>query len=447
MDYSIIRVVIVKIAILFLFVGFISCSSDKNNSSETELKEETAAKPDSTIIKIGIKMQPSGGVYTLPCYVNGVKMNFVFDTGASNVNISLTEAMFLYKNGLLEDSDIEGIGRSMVADGSIVENMIINLHSIEIGGIIITDVKAIVSESLSAPLLLGQSVIKRLGRFEMNGDSLFIFKKDLSSNKETDQNKEMSSQIEFEEVSDFNLWDKILTFFGNHDKEDKYLKNAMNAYSNGLYEKAEFFAKKAIDFNDDYLPSYLILGRIQYNQDKKQLAKQTYEKMLTLNPQADILFNGYNLSLTKAKLRLAECYIDEGRCKDGIAIAEEVLMKNQNEGQAYGVIFDGYFCLQDYEKAILWAKKLLDLKISDYWNSAAHYGLAYTYSQQGRVSEAIRQCEKALEIDSNDCTVLSLLAELQYPKNKIYSLQLRKKAAKLGDKKNEEWLKKRGYDW
>ncbi|MDO9154051.1 MAG: transposase [Paludibacter sp.] len=33
--------------------------------------------------QVRIKMQKEGGVYKIPCIVNGLKLNFIFDTGAS----------------------------------------------------------------------------------------------------------------------------------------------------------------------------------------------------------------------------------------------------------------------------------------------------------------------------------------------------------------------------
>ena len=48
-----------------------------------------------------IKLEKVNGIYKIPCKVNGILMNFIFDTGASDVSISLTEAMFLMKQGLL----------------------------------------------------------------------------------------------------------------------------------------------------------------------------------------------------------------------------------------------------------------------------------------------------------------------------------------------------------
>ena len=55
-----------------------------------------------------IPIVKKGGVYHIPCTINGLKMNFVFDTGASDVSISITEALFMLKNGYLQESDLVG---------------------------------------------------------------------------------------------------------------------------------------------------------------------------------------------------------------------------------------------------------------------------------------------------------------------------------------------------
>ena len=55
-----------------------------------------------------------------------------------------------------------------MADGSISEGTIINLRNVYFGGLELTNVKASVVKSQKAPLLLGQSVLERLGRIEIN---------------------------------------------------------------------------------------------------------------------------------------------------------------------------------------------------------------------------------------------------------------------------------------
>ena len=121
-----------------------------------------------------IKMEKAGGIYKIPCEVNGLRMKFYFDTGASLVSISLKEAMFMLENGYLSKKDIIGTGKSSIADGSIVENTIINLREMKIGSKTLQNVRASVSNSLLAPILLGQSALKRLGEYKIQGDFLIL---------------------------------------------------------------------------------------------------------------------------------------------------------------------------------------------------------------------------------------------------------------------------------
>ncbi|MBC7525280.1 MAG: hypothetical protein H7239_12685 [Flavobacterium sp.] len=48
-------------------------------------------------------MERKGGVSIVPCKVNKLNLSFVFDTGASDVTISMTEALFMLKNIFLKE--------------------------------------------------------------------------------------------------------------------------------------------------------------------------------------------------------------------------------------------------------------------------------------------------------------------------------------------------------
>lgn len=121
-----------------------------------------------------IVMEKEAGVYKIPCKVNGAKMKMIFDTGASSVSISLSIAEYLYENDYITKNDIIGTGQAKVADGRIVNNLIINLRDIEIDGVHVYNVQATVSESLTAPLLFGQSAIQKLGKISLHGNILTI---------------------------------------------------------------------------------------------------------------------------------------------------------------------------------------------------------------------------------------------------------------------------------
>ena len=111
-----------------------------------------------------IKLTEKGGVYYIPASINGVPMDFVFDTGASVISISETEAIFLAKQGLLAEEDILGETRFSVATGEISEGTLINLREVKIGNKTLNNVKASVVHNLEAPLLLGQSALKQFGK-------------------------------------------------------------------------------------------------------------------------------------------------------------------------------------------------------------------------------------------------------------------------------------------
>lgn len=114
------------------------------------------------------------GVLTMPCMVNGLRLRFIFDTGASSVCISSTEALFMLKNGYLNEKDIGGSVQSIIANGDIVDSTEITLREIEVGGIVLKNVRATVTHGLDAPLLFGQSAISKLGTIQIDDDKVMI---------------------------------------------------------------------------------------------------------------------------------------------------------------------------------------------------------------------------------------------------------------------------------
>lgn len=104
----------------------------------------------------------------MPCEVNGLKLRFIFDTGASDVSISLAEATFMLKNGYLSKTDIKGSTYYQIANGDIVEGTTINLRTIKIGNKYLHNVDASIVHSTSSPLLLGQSALSKIGKYSFD---------------------------------------------------------------------------------------------------------------------------------------------------------------------------------------------------------------------------------------------------------------------------------------
>lgn len=125
--------------------------------------------------QVVVNMEKVGGVYEVPCKINGVPMKFIFDTGASEVCMSLSEALFMFKNGYMDKSDLRGTTYSQIANGDVVKGTSVILKTVEIGGLELHNVRANIDNSLTAPLLLGQSAIQKLGSIRLEGSKLIIY--------------------------------------------------------------------------------------------------------------------------------------------------------------------------------------------------------------------------------------------------------------------------------
>ncbi len=117
-----------------------------------------------------IKMKKKeGGTYEIPVTINGVlKINFIFDSGASDVSISPDVAMTLIKTGTVTNKDFVGEQTYVFADGSKASSRVFIIKQMEIGNHVITNIRASISNSINAPMLLGQSVLEKFGKITID---------------------------------------------------------------------------------------------------------------------------------------------------------------------------------------------------------------------------------------------------------------------------------------
>lgn len=436
--------------ISMLLISVISCNNKNNNpsivdsNSDSIPMQDSTSVQDSSMVRIGTKMEKSGGVYMLPCVVNGVKMNFIFDTGASNVSISLTEALFLLKNGYLEDYDILGSSLSQVADGSIVENTEINLHSIEVNGIIITDVKAVVSNSIDAPLLLGQSAIQKLGKIEISGDSLYIIRKGISQPQPKSKSQTTSSvSPATTEMKEPSFWRRT---FEKESVMMDYLNRAYNLHKEGMTELALSYCWKAFEMKKNSWKPDALRGFIYYDIEDYGGAIYRYKDYKELNKKQETLYfeNGDSLTYKGSMGRLAWAYESNNQPDNAIMISQQLLEMYPNYALAIEPMIYAYADKGEYEKATNWAKKLLEMPEQ---KSSGYFCLGYINQKQGRKTEAVRCYEKVLEIEPNNRNALNNLSNIYKDINRPYAIELKKRAARLGNKYSMNWLKKNNIDW
>jgi len=162
------------IFIVFCFLFLMSCgykSGRKNEQIDKQNKSTPSSiynKPSNVGGKTTLKMENSNGVKYVWIEINGLKLKFIFDTGASSICISSAEATVLYRQGTLKKEDILNIQYFQDATGKVSEGTKINLKTVKIGDRILRNIEAIVIDNSEAPLLLGQSALEKFGKISLN---------------------------------------------------------------------------------------------------------------------------------------------------------------------------------------------------------------------------------------------------------------------------------------
>lgn len=314
--------------------------------------------------QVTIEMTPKGKVYSLPGKVNGLELNFIFDTGASDVYLSLTEAVFMLKNGYLTKNDFTGVSYSQIANGDIVENTTVLLREVEIGGIKIHDVTASISHNLDAPLLLGQSAIQKLGPIQLDGNKLII------------QNGKNFK-------SDKQAWDLYYKSFQDIEAEN--------------YENAILNLTKALECATDKKLRSLLYGELAtayYRSNKKELAIECCHKGLGEDLMNEQL--GYNLGVYLYEM--GEIKQAEKAFSQQISKFEKIAPSDKNMRAAtYSYLAEIQYSKGEYINAETNYKKSLDISVS----SAAYFGLGDVYGVQKQYIKAAEQYEKGIAYEPN----------------------------------------------
>ena len=155
--------------------GFKTLIEEYERKIPNESEDQNTDNPDVSE-RVEIPFMPDGGCVSVKCAINDLPLTFIFDTGASTVSLSQVEANFMLKNGYLKRDDFVGSSCFVDANGDVSEGTIVSLRNVDFGGLKLNNVRASVVRNQKAPLLLGQSVLGRLGSIEIDnsGKKLII---------------------------------------------------------------------------------------------------------------------------------------------------------------------------------------------------------------------------------------------------------------------------------
>ena len=311
--------------------------------------------------QIVVEMEKQGNLFAIPCKVNGLPIKLLFDTGASGVSISLTEAMFMLKNGYLSEDDIGGTVYSQIANGDIVENTEILIKEIEIGGMKITNIKAMVSNTVSAPLLLGQSVIQQLGPIQLEGNKLII----------------LNGEDSVSNDAAFKLYNRAY-----QENEVKEYGKAVKSAKTGIKCASDAKLKMAL---------YDELGTAYAGLDMADSAMAAWQKALIIFPNKTTAHHiGHALYVLNRK-DVAYKYFKQCIQIDEPGAEEE----NNILYRAYGYMADIDYENRNYREAEDNALKSYKIKQTS-WMC---FTLAKIYESQKRISDAIKYYEWGISFD------------------------------------------------
>ncbi len=123
----------------------------------------------SALLAEDIPLSKKGGVYQLPVEINGVlTLNFVLDSGASEVLIPADVVLTLIRTGTIKETDFLPGQTYVLADGSTVKSPRFVLRSLKVGQRRIANVATSIG-NISSALLLGQSFLEKLGVWGIDG--------------------------------------------------------------------------------------------------------------------------------------------------------------------------------------------------------------------------------------------------------------------------------------
>jgi len=118
-----------------------------------------------------IPLENLGGTMVAPVVINNaIKLNFFVDSGASEVSIPADVFSTLLRTNTLTQADITGFRNYKNADGEVFRSNTFVIRSLKLGDVEVLNVPAKVAPT-NAPLLLGQSFLKRFKTWSINNST------------------------------------------------------------------------------------------------------------------------------------------------------------------------------------------------------------------------------------------------------------------------------------
>src|SRR5271165_31460 len=152
-----------EVALALTELGSRQPSPESNDTPSASMppKQPPSEQPSAISGATVVQMVPEGGTFVVPVRINDqITLEFVIDSGASDVSIPADVVMTLLRTGTITDADFLGTQKYRMADGSSVPSQQFVIRSLKVGDRTLNDVTGSIAP-VEGGLLLGQSFLRR----------------------------------------------------------------------------------------------------------------------------------------------------------------------------------------------------------------------------------------------------------------------------------------------
>lgn len=235
--------------------------------------------PTNTLGQNRIKLVEKDGVLYFPCKINGIQLDYIFDTGASVVTINDS----IYRSMILKDliSSQDSIGKEKFQDasGNFQECITFNIRKIELGNMVLENIKGAVLSNNNSPLLFGQSALKQLGKYnldiqnkmlEFGNDSLIM----ASIGKRSNSNDTIIKNI-LDKIEDINEYDVGDINYNKSKEQPVDLNNQLDSIIN-----SDGYLSDLSKDTTNLIRTYSYLGLYYLNENKITKSNRYINKLM-----------------------------------------------------------------------------------------------------------------------------------------------------------------------
>jgi clan AA aspartic protease (TIGR02281 family) len=116
-----------------------------------------------------VRLEPHHGVFAVPVVINrSVKIPFVVDSGAADVQLPGEVVLTLIRSGTVSEADFLGKSAYVLADGTRLRSPRLNIREMRVGDYVVRNVAASVGEPVSSSALLGQSFLSKFASWTLD---------------------------------------------------------------------------------------------------------------------------------------------------------------------------------------------------------------------------------------------------------------------------------------